>query len=368
MKTKLGENIVSHFPTANELQDPIDLITSRLLLAENQPKSVTFTVGTQTNGIPHIGTYLVQAIAFKLAEKTRAQTGLSTNVSFGALDNVTYETKKDKQGRDFQKTYRDALGDAEIKKIIEANYSGFTKSLSDLTGVPYAVQTYTQQQATPEFRQEFLSVVPKLKELGIGVYPSSRKFNVSFPNPEDKFAEKNAAHTEFVHADSKSAVFKSLGLSGKFYNSEINADNGQETYLNLDPLGRNIVKELVLMRDKSTLNVNVKGGDWKFAGDYVDLGHGILGKNQTQVPLRIFTPQIVTTEGVKLSKSLIEAGYQKEIPEYLLNMKTFSEKYPDAPQRMLDAADFFTSGGKHLLRNYSPDLVAQLLRIDPISK
>ena len=54
-----------------------------------------------------------------------------------------------------------------------------------------------------------------------------------------------------------------------------------------------------------------------------------MGYKSSETPARIFTPQIVTTTGAKLSKSLVSAGDAsiKGIPEWLLDMSKFKEHF-----------------------------------------
>ncbi|MFF4425900.1 hypothetical protein ACFY04_34875 [Streptomyces sp. NPDC001549] len=78
---------------ANALTSAEDVLAPRIHAAE--PDRVTFGVGTQINGAPHIGTSLVQALTFAAAARTRDRYGLPVAVAFGALDNAPYEITVD---------------------------------------------------------------------------------------------------------------------------------------------------------------------------------------------------------------------------------------------------------------------------------
>jgi hypothetical protein len=352
---------------ANALDDPIDIILSRMALAPNPPKSVSFNVGTQINGIPHIGTYLVQAMAFHLAQKTREKTGVSTRVAFGALDNAPFEIKKNLQGQSFQRTYRDALGDAEIYKLIDTYYAPYFRDLSKYTQVPFDIQTYSEQQSTPEYREEFLKILPKLSRLGIALNPSQKQFKIRLPHPQNKFTEKHANHTKLLEFGNDKAIFESLGYIGDTYTSEVTANNGDETYLDINTLGRNLIKELVCMRNGDEMSVMVKGGDWMLGSTIVDVGLGIAGKRADEIPPRVYAPQIVTPDGAKLSKSLINNGQQNsnDIPNYFIDMGLLTELYPNVAEKMLDMCSIFSSDAKHLFRSYSYKEMDRLLGTDP---
>ena len=351
---------------ANALDDPIDLITSRIELSPEQPKTISFYVGTQINGLPHIGTYLVQAMAFHLAEQTFKRTGIPARVSFGALDNAPYEIMKNKRGEQFQLTYRDALGDSEIKKVIEQHYTQYFRDLSRYTNIPYEIQTYTEQQATPEYREEFLRILPKLSKLGIALSPSKKHFKIRIPNPINRLTEKHANNTKLLEFDDNRAVFESLGFGGDYYKSLVTSTNANETYIDINTLGRNLIKELVCMRKVDEMSIMIKGGDWMTGSSLVDFGHGVAGKRADRIPLRVYAPQIVTPEGAKLSKTLINEGHQSstEIPEYFLDMSKFRELFPNVAGKMLSTSKLFASDAKHLFRSYSYKEMERILKTD----
>jgi hypothetical protein len=78
-----------------------------------------------------------------------------------------------------------------------------------------------------------------------------------------------------------------------------------QPYVDLATLYRNLVKERALGRDAGTLHVMMKGGDWAFSCQLVDGALGALGTPAPQMPIGIFTPQVLAPTGAKLSKSLL---------------------------------------------------------------
>jgi hypothetical protein len=351
---------------ANALSSPLDLIYSRMKLLQNKIDSISFHVGTQINGNPHIGTYLVQAMSFYLAQKVKEETGINTKVILGALDNAPYSIEKNKEGHLFQKTYKDALGDDEINRLILENYENYFKELSDTTGVPFSIQTYSGQQASKEYRNEFLKVLPKIKELGIALNPSQNQFKIRFPNPSDKFTEKHAINTKLMNISDNKAIFESIAFNGDFYESIVTPNNGSDTYLDINTIGRNLIKELVCSNNENEMSIMIKGSDWMLGSTLVDLGHGIVGKRTDEIPLRIYTPQIVTPNGDKLSKSLINEGHQnkKDIPSYFLNMKELGNLYSNVTEKILNLCELFAFDSKHLFRSYSYNEIDRLLGFD----
>jgi hypothetical protein len=147
---------------ANALLRSIDLLRPRVLAA--RPKRIEFVVGTQINGAPHLGTNLVQSAAFLLAKIARREFSIDTIVRFGALDNAPHTVDLDPETHHaYQKTYFHALGKDQIGELIEGYYQAFFRSLSEATDTEYAVETYTDQQATPGFRAEFLRTLERLE-------------------------------------------------------------------------------------------------------------------------------------------------------------------------------------------------------------
>jgi hypothetical protein len=140
---------------ANALLRSIDLLRPRVLA--NRPARIEFVVGTQINGAPHLGTNLVQTSAFLLAKLARREFSIDTTVRFGALDNAPYDVVLDPETHTaYQQTYFHALGKDKISELIDTYYRAFFDSVSEATDTAYAVETYSDQQATPAFRAEFL--------------------------------------------------------------------------------------------------------------------------------------------------------------------------------------------------------------------
>lgn len=139
---------------ANALLRTIDILRPRVLAV--RPTQIEFVVGTQINGAPHLGTNLVQTAAFLLAKTARREFSIDAVVRFSALDNAPYDVVLDPETHHaYQQTYYHALGKDKIADLIETYYQGFFDSLSEATDTDYAVETYTDQQATPGFRAEF---------------------------------------------------------------------------------------------------------------------------------------------------------------------------------------------------------------------
>jgi ASC-1-like (ASCH) protein len=261
-------------------------------------------VGTQINGAPHIGTNLVQAAAFALARLARRRFSLSTSVQFVALDNAPHEVILDPEAHHaYQKTYFHALGSKGVEKIIGDHYSAFFESLSDATDAEYEIETYTSQQKSPEFRETFLQSLDGMEDIRWWLAPSHGSVHLRVPCPECGWAEKRGERTQIVRHYDCTAVISAECFDHGEYEVEIGTDGYQ--YLDLNTLYRNLVKERSLLKNRDTLYVMVKGGDWVFGCQLVDGAHAAMGALENGLPIRVFVPQILSQTGAKLSKSLL---------------------------------------------------------------
>ncbi len=168
-------------------------------------------VGTQINGAPHLGTNLVQTAAFLLAKIARREFSIDTTVMFGALDNAPYDVVLDPETHTaYQQTYYHALGKDGVGELIESYYRTFFNSMSEATDTDYAVETYTDQQASPGFRAEFLRTLKRLEDIRWWMAPSHGVVHVRIPCPDCGWAEKRADRTKLAHLDEDGATFTAV--------------------------------------------------------------------------------------------------------------------------------------------------------------
>jgi hypothetical protein len=238
---------------ANALLRSIDILRPRVLAM--RPAQIEFVVGTQINGAPHLGTNLVQTAAFLLAEMARREFSIDTQVRFGALDNAPHEVVLDPETHTaYQQTYYHALGKDKISELIDGYYQAFFTSLSQATDTGYEVETYTDQQATPGFRAEFLRTLERLEDIRWWMAPSHGIIHVRIPCPDCGWAEKRADRTKLAHLDEDGATFTAVCFDHGPYEAHIDPEDDQP-YLDLATLYRNLVKERTVGRDSQTLHV-----------------------------------------------------------------------------------------------------------------
>ncbi|MFB7868016.1 hypothetical protein [Streptomyces sp. NPDC056069] len=349
---------------ANALTAVEDVFAPRI--HANRPKAIEFTVGTQINGVPHIGTSLVQALAFALAARARTSYGIPTRVVFGALDNAPHEVVNDPDsGHRYQRAIAQAIGPEAAARHVADLYAPLFRDLSAVTGVPYRVETYSTQQEQQHWRETWLRVLPRVQAARWYLAPSTGIPHVRIPCPAQGcgWAEKYAERTVLVKRTATRATFTAVCLHHGEYEVTIRPE-AAGTYLDLATLYRNMVKELATVRETpDTMHVMVKGGDWAFGALQVDGALHAVGGPPKRLPMRVYCPQIVTDTGAKLSKSLIREG-KAELPPgcapWMLDSRQWPGLISDYASTLAAAATVLLSDPRHFFRSYSTSEVARV--------
>lgn len=347
---------------ANALTSAADVLMPRIL--NDNPKQLVFVVGTQINGAPHIGTSLVQLLAFAAAAQLRERFGLPVAVVFGALDNAPHDTVTDPEsGHRYQRAYAHAPGGQGITELVDTLYRPLFSALSERLHVPYTVETYTQQQAGEHFRRTWLRVLPRMDSARWWLAPSSGVAHVRVPCPRPGcgWAEKHAERTRVVPEGPGQATVHAVCMHHGPYEVVITPRGGG--YLDLATLYRNLVKELALPGTDGTLYVMIKGGDWIFGSQLVDGALAAVGAG-TRTPARLFCPQVVTDTGAKLSKSLIREG-RSPLPEgaapWMLDTRDWPGSVPEYADRLISMGEVLLSDPRHFFRSYSAAELSRLM-------
>ncbi|MFC0430031.1 ASCH domain-containing protein [Kutzneria buriramensis] len=354
---------------ANALLRSIDLLRPRVLAS--RPSRIEFVVGTQINGAPHLGTNLVQTAAFLLAKIARREFSIDTTVRFGALDNAPHEVILDPETHHaYQQTYFHALGKDRIGELIDGYYRAFFNSLSEATGTPYVIETYTDQQASPGFRAEFLRTLERIEDIRWWMAPSHGVVHIRVPCPECGWAEKRGDRTKLVSLDEDGATFTAVCLDHGDYEVHIDPEDDQP-YLDLATLYRNLVKERALGRDGDVLHVMMKGGDWTFGCQLVDGALGALSTPPAAMPSRIFTPQVLAPTGAKLSKSLLREQGKGVLPADVEPWMLDTTAWPGDVDNYVDSLVWLVSelltDPKHFFRSFTVKELGRLMTARPVS-
>ena len=352
---------------ANALLRSIDILRPRILAT--RPSRIEFVVGTQINGAPHLGTNLVQTAAFLLAKIARREFSIDTRVRFGALDNAPHEVVLDPETHTaYQQTYYHALGKDKISELIDGYYQAFFTSLSQATDTDYEVETYTDQQATPGFRAEFLRTLERLEDIRWWMAPSHGVIHVRVPCPDCGWAETRADRTKLAHLDEDGATFTAVCFDHGTYEAHIDPEDDQP-YLDLATLYRNLVKERALGRDPGTLHVMMKGGDWTFGCQLVDGALGALNTPPAHVPIRVFTPQVLAPTGAKLSKSLLREQGKGALPADVEPWMLDTTAWPGSIDNYVDSLVWMVgellTDPKHFFRSFTVKELGRLMTQRP---
>ncbi|MFG2939695.1 hypothetical protein [Streptomyces sp. NPDC048282] len=350
---------------ANALLRAEDILTPRIL--GTPPERIVLVVGTQINGAPHIGTSLVQSLAFAMAARLRDRFGIPTTVLFSALDNAPYEMATDPaSGHRYQRAYAQALGEKALTDLVVALYQPLFTALSRRLGIPHRVETYTQQQAGELFRRTWLRLLPRIDAARWWLAPSTGTPHLRVPCPHHGcgWAEKHAERTRVLLSDRETAAVSAVCLHHGPYRATITPATG--AYLDLATLYRNLVKELTITSTPSreTLYVMVKGGDWVFGSLLVDEALQAVGLTRAQLPARLFCPQVVTDTGAKLSKSLIREGHAP-LPEgaarWMLDTREWPGTVTEYADQLLAMTETMLSDPRHFFRSYSAAEIGRLI-------
>jgi ASC-1-like (ASCH) protein len=354
---------------ANALLRTIDILRPRVRAA--RPARIEFVVGTQINGAPHLGTNLVQTAAFLLAKTARREFSIDTVVRFGALDNAPHDVVLDPETHHaYQQTYFHALGKDKIGELIDTYYIAFFESLSEATDTAYEVETYTDQQATPGFRAEFLRTLERLEDIRWWMAPSHGNVHIRIPCPDCRWAEKRGDRTKLIRLDEDGATFAAACYDHGGYDSHIDPADDQP-YLDLSTLYRNLVKERAFGRDPDVLHVMMKGGDWAFGCQLVDGALGALSTPAGQMPMRIFTPQVLAPTGAKLSKSLLREQGRGSLPAdvepWMLDTTTWPGDVDNYVDSLVWLVGELLTDPKHFFRSFTVKELGRLMTARPIT-
>lgn len=345
---------------ANSLNRTIDVI--RPHITRNHPHTITFVVGVQINGAPHVGTYLTLGFCFVLAREARRIFGVNSNVEFDALDNALSEVITDPESfHSYQQCFWQTTSKEDLYSILRDSYLDYFNHLTDVCATEYTWKTYSEIQADREFRAEFLKSLKHLESLKWCISPSKGAIGIRLPCPDCGYSEKHGERTFLREVRADEALFSCYCWDHGYYEATVTLDN--HTYVDLNTIYRNVIKEATLCKRTESMYVVVKGGDWAFSTPLVDQGLSLLGYSTVQTPPRLFVPQIVTPTGAKLSKSLIRERCEsvRDVPEWIMDMSKFRAGTPDYADRMVWLIEKMMDNPKHTFRSYAYQEIITML-------
>lgn len=317
---------------ANNVNDILDIVTPLKLSAYPE---ATVHVGTQINGVPHIGTIATHAAAFAVAERIRDRHGIPSKVLFTALDNAPVKSLDRKRNGS---TYQICAAHAIHAVNLEA-YEDLYESYTQETDVPYDIQTYTEQQSTPEFRAILKETIehPEQALLAHILDPKDGRMKIRVPGVEG-YAQKDCSNSNI-----RGYQFDGLDVYGEPYSIPLDS----ASFIDTNTMLRNLVKEVALARDNSDLHVIVKGSDWSLGTPLIDRAASVIGQPTHTMPSRVFSPLILDKAGAKLAKSNMT---ETEIAD----MKAVAVR-PRFARDVLHLMRRMSDSPRDFLRNYTVD-------------
>ncbi|MEU4796614.1 hypothetical protein [Streptomyces sp. NPDC023327] len=346
--------------TTGAVEHSVDFIRPRLLATGHD--RVSLYAGVQINGAPHLGTSVMQTSAFLLARTARERFGVDVGLRFGALDNTGCETRRcPRTGTLYERSFHHALGAERIAELTRTYYGGFFDALSAATGVAYEIETYTRQQGRRDFRQEFLDSLTRMDTLRWVLAPSHGQVPLSPPCPRCGWAQKRGEHTEVLTAGPDQAELAAVCLDHGRYVVRIRAEEAAGAYIGSGTLHRNLLKERVAAREDA-LAVVVKGADWAAGCRLLD--EAFLCCAGAALPVRVFTPVVLSASGAKLSKSLIRAGRAEASAgsePWMLDASAWPGTVEEYARLLLGLVSLMLSEPRHFERGYTTLEVARLI-------
>ncbi len=112
-----------------------------------------------------------------------------------------------------------------------------------------------------------------------------------------------------------------------------------------------------------------KGGDWVFGCQLVDGALGALTTPAAQMPIRVFTPQVLAPTGAKLSKSLLREQGNGVLPDDVEPWMLDTTAWPDSVDDYVDALVWLVSelltDPKHFFRSFTVKELGRLMTARP---
>lgn len=132
---------------------------------------------------------------------------------------------------------------------------------------------------------------------------------------------------------------------------------------------RNLVKERALGRNTQTLHVMMKGGDWAFGGQLVDGALSALATPASQMPVRIFTPQVLAPTGAKLSKSLLrdqsKDALRADVEPWMIDTTAWPGSVDDYVDALVWLVSELLTDSKHFFRSFTVKELGHLMNSRP---
>ena len=100
---------------SRNLTDTLDIVSPRIKI--NNPEKIVLSVGTQINGVPHVGTYLTICASFVMAKQIAEKYKIPVSIEYIGLDNVPNDTLNGNNGQSYQRSLSNAVSIEELNSL-----------------------------------------------------------------------------------------------------------------------------------------------------------------------------------------------------------------------------------------------------------
>jgi hypothetical protein len=330
--------------------------------ALSQASRIALHAGVRINFPPHIGTYLILAWSFLLAQRASRDFQAPCRLEIQGLDIAPIETTGTILSG-LRKPLYVSASTSDRRSFLQNWYEPFLNQLSVLTGIQFGTSLYSESQQNPLFRKHFLHSLAFRSDLkwSISAFHSFLHqpdvLGIRFPCPRCGTSTFYGEQTKLGSFSPDGAEFVCSCRTHGSYPVYVSQQN--DVVLDLQKVFRNIVKESAMADEPELLHLVIKGSDWIGECKFVDQGLNVLGKNPQP---RMFLPVITTQSGVKLSKSGIHSRSAcfADLPEPVTHAHLHWQD-PSSAEKLLGAAASILGSQPDSRQSVSVDQLQSLL-------
>lgn len=330
-------------------------------------KKVNVLLCAQPNSYPHFGTLLNFMLAFSFARNLRREYNVEVNVILDLLE----QAKGDKiQIGD--KTYFKSLKDTYRKSEKMSDYEFYREyfedllgELSELSNVAYQIRTYNEFQMDRYARRALINMYNNKDAVARLISPREGKLRARIACPICGLYSTHVEDTS-VQVDVDRLVFTSSCPHHGKHAMEFREDNSVEPNPNV-PM-RNLMRGVSLIendkRDHS-LSIIFEGADWGGIWPLRVYAEGLKAMGYDELPMLIYTPQVLDKSGSKLSKRMYVGGddaYRKMYDEYVVNISLLKDSLgADIIKKLWSVFSDWAVDPKFFFRDYTVDFLLSII-------
>ncbi|MCT8351792.1 MULTISPECIES: hypothetical protein [Photorhabdus] len=296
-----------------------DLYLDEIYSAE----SITLTTSSQPNSAPHVGTLLTFSYVFNIANYFKKKYAKKVNIVIDLLDNAPSQ-RKVINGVEYQYMLKQSNNGFNIFEVNREIYNNCLRVLSSFSAVDYKIRDYSDFCLNSNFYYALNKMLVENIYFNKITNPGGRSVHIRAPCPECGIIEKDPSSSPVVLNEDKEVKLSAIcPIHGTH---ETIVKSSKPVFLDTGTAPRDIAKQYTLAKnsiDNGTLEIMIDGSDWagNWFHDVILPGYCKLGISTKYIPKKIYTPVVITDNGLKLSKSIyMNKGYGSDIPPFLLDI------------------------------------------------